>query len=227
MRIYDLHVRLDASQERQKLQSICKVARLLGYTGIAVESPKNLPERSEEDDFFIIQRTTLSTRSAARLRIRAEKIRKRVDLLVIHGRTKPIWLTAANVAAIDMVLLQDLDDFGVVDAQTARAVAAKQKPVEICLRGLLTQNGPVRSRLMRAMASALKYLLRAKCQIVLTSGATDACGLRSPQDLAALAYLADIPEEVAKQGILNHPTILLSRLTSYSTGQGSNPFRRR
>lgn len=212
MELYDLHVRLKYPQEPKKLKIIINVAQALGYAGIAVDSLNNPSKKEHEAGFSLIRRKTMSLRNATRLRLRAEKIRRQTDLLVIHGRTKPIWLAAATVPAVDMVMLSNLDDFGVVDSQVARAMAAAQKPIEVCLHGLLIEKGPMRSRLMRAMRSALQFLVRARCQLVLTSGAPTACFLRSPRDLAALSYLANIPEDIAIAGVLHNPTNLVTPL---------------
>ncbi|MDO8056969.1 MAG: RNase P subunit p30 family protein, partial [Candidatus Hermodarchaeota archaeon] len=83
--------------------------------------------------------------------------------------------------------------------------------VELCLHGLLTLKGPRRSRLMRAMGYAMECLLRAKTPLILTTGAQTPWQLRAPRDLAALAYLANLPEMQALKAIQEDPVKLVTR----------------
>jgi ribonuclease P/MRP protein subunit RPP1 len=205
----DLHVCLPYPRKEADSSAILTQALKLGLTGLGIQSQAPIPEKIVPKNLQLFSRTTLSPRSAARLRHRVERVKDRTDLLVVHGRTKPIWLAAAEIPTVDLILLLDLDDFTNVDSQMARLSATLDKPVEICLHGLLTLKGPARSRLMRAMGYATEYLLRAKAPIVLTSGAQTLWQLRTPRDLAALAYLAHIPEVQANQAVLEFPNKLV------------------
>lgn len=212
MRAYDLHVQ-EKSQDMNTLKDLCTVAYNLGFSGLAVETRTALPIKPLDVQFSIFRRATLSPRSAARLRIIVEKRRKQVDLFAIHGRTKPISLAAAVVPSVDLVMLRDLSDFTAFDSQVARTLAKQEKPVEVCLRGLIILSGADRSRLMRAMASAMACLSRANCTLILASGATTRYGIRSPRDLAALGYLANIPEDMAIKGVYDNPNTLVECLS--------------
>jgi RNase P/RNase MRP subunit p30 len=211
MRAYDLHVQ-EESQNMNKIKGLCSFANALGFSGLAIETSNSLPLGHLDEHFLMFRRITLSPKNAARLRFIVKKRRKLADIFAIHGRTKPISLAAAIIPAVDLVMLRDHGDFVTVDSQVARVLAKQEKPVEICLRGLLSLSGPNRSRLMRAMASAVSCLLRADCLFILTSGAKTRYGIRSPRDLAALSYFANIPEDAALKGIYDNPSALVERL---------------
>jgi RNase P/RNase MRP subunit p30 len=153
--------------------------------------------------------------------------RNQADLLVIHGRTKPVWLSAAEIPEVDMIMLQEMDDFTVIDSQISRTLAKNDKPVEICLQRLLSNKGPTRSRLMRVMKSAMDHLIRAKCNLILTSGTTGYWALRAPRDLAALGFLASLPETEAKKAILQRPIELINNLRTSKKSVSSKPARRK
>ncbi|MFX0078330.1 MAG: RNase P subunit p30 family protein [Candidatus Hermodarchaeota archaeon] len=227
MRTYDLDVRLTQRQSDADVKQFIDLVRELEFAGFALESPKPLNQRFYGKDLDIFRRVTMAPRSATRLRSHVKNQRNQIDLLVIHGRTKPVWLSAAEIPEVDMIMLQDIDDFTIIDSQISRALANNDKPVEICLQKLLSSKGPARSRLMRVMKIAIDHLLRAKCNIILTSGTTDYWGLRAPRDLAALGYLASIPETEAKNAILKRPIALIKALQTSMKTVSSKPPRRR
>jgi RNase P/RNase MRP subunit p30 len=198
MSAYDFHIRLPPQTDNAEFQLLRNVVATLGFAGLAIEASKALTDDSVNDELRIFRRVTLAPRSATRLRTLVKKKAKDADLLVIHGRSKPIWLAAAGISAVHMVMVKEIEDFMVFDSQVARAMANHDKPVEVCLHKLLVLKGAVRSRLMRVMNSAMDHLVRADCRLILTSGASGPCELRSPQDLEALSYLASVPENIAK-----------------------------
>jgi RNase P/RNase MRP subunit p30 len=200
MQFFDFHVHQSKPTIDASLGRFCTVAQELGFSGLAVEAPTKLPENLCEN-FNVFQRLTLLLPNASRLRYHAKRNRNKSDLLVVQGRTKPISLAAAGVSDVDMVMFSNIEDFGVVDSLVARTLSNQEKPVEICLRGLTRSFGPNRSRLMRTMATAVEHLVRAKCIIIITSGAATPLELRGPRDLIALAFLANISEGVAKHSM--------------------------
>jgi len=210
MRAVDLHVRLPYPQSETESSAMLTQALKLGLTGLGVESQEPIPAQLVPKTLGLFSRTTLSPRSAARLRQRVEGITNRNDLVVVHARTKPIALAAAEIPDVGMVLFHDVEDFAGVDSQMARALSTQKKPVEICLHGLLMMKGPGRSRLMRAMGYAMEYFLRAKTTLILTTGAQTIWQLRAPRDLAALAHLANIPESQAIQAAIESPLKLVT-----------------
>ena len=212
MSAYDFHIRLPPQPEMPEVELLQKVAAILGFVGLAIESSKAFTADAGHEKLTIFRRVTLFPRSAARLRAQVDKHTKDADLLVIQGRSKPIWLAAAEIPAVHMVMAKEIEDFMVIDSQTARAMANQGKPVEICLHKLLVLNGAIRSRLIRVMNSAMDHLGRADCPLILTSGASRACELRSPQDLMALSYLASVPENLAKAAMMQESKVLVSAI---------------
>jgi RNase P/RNase MRP subunit p30 len=227
MRTYDLDVRLPHRQSDSDVKQFLALVRELEFAGFALESSRPLGQRFKDAALDIIHRVTLAPRNATQLRSHVKTQRNQVDLLVIHGRTKPVWLSAAEIPEVDMVMLQDLDDFPVIDSQISRALANNDKPVEVCLQRLLSNKGPTRSRLMRVMKSAMDHLIRAKCNLILASGTIGYWGLRAPRDLAALGFLASIPETEAKNAILQRPIELIKNLRTSTKLVSSKPKRRK
>jgi len=127
MRTYDLDVRLTQRQSDSDVKHFLDLVRELEFAGFALESSRPLGQRFHEKDLNIIQRVTLTPRSATRLRSLVKNQRNQAALLVIHGRTKPVWLSAAEIPEVDMIMLQDLDDFTIIDSQISRAL--KDQPV--------------------------------------------------------------------------------------------------
>ncbi len=226
MRTYDLHIRLKHQKNETEFTRLQNLATNLGFAGLAIDSPKPIAAEKLHKSLTIFHRLTFLPRSAARLRFHVNKQIKQADLLVIHGRSKPIWLAAAEIPAVHMVMLKDIEDFLVFDSQVARAMANQNKPVEVCLHKLLTQKGSIRSRLMRVMRTAMDHLVRANCLLILTSGACDPCELRAPKDLEALSYLASVPEDVAKNAMNQGPMNLLSQIQVSREPRSSAPSGR-
>jgi RNase P/RNase MRP subunit p30 len=212
MRAFDLHVRVNNRDNGKELENLVAMAQDLTFTGLALDSSKPFTKDILKVPLKLIRRQTLAPRSATRLKQYIGKNRSQAEILVIHGRTKPIWLAAAELSMIDMVMLRDIDDFTKIDSQIARAMATHKKPVEVCLNGLLTYHGTARSKLIRVMSNAIEYLVRANCSLILTSGAINQWELRAPRDLAALGYLVNIPENLAKTAIFDNPLELLSKI---------------
>ncbi|MFX1509806.1 MAG: RNase P subunit p30 family protein [Promethearchaeota archaeon] len=212
MRTYDLHIRFNPNKNEEEFRRIKEMAMKLGFRGIAVESPTRGRFEENASPFEVLHRITLAPRSAARLRMRAKKHAQETDLLVIRGRSKPIWHVAAEIPTIHMVMLNDVEDYMTVDSKVARIMANHNKPVELCLHNLLTLTGSIRSRLMRVMNTAIDYLERANCPLVLTSGASSLYELRAPKELEALGYLASVSEKTAKNAIHEMPSTLVDSL---------------
>ena len=226
MRTYDLHIRLSPQRNEVEFNRLQTFAAKLDYKGLVIDAPKSVAVKKTENLLEVFHRMTLSPRSAARLKFQVNKQCKQTDLFVIQGRSKPIWLAAAEIPNVHMVMLKDIEDFMVVDSQVARAMTKRNKPVEICLNKLLTISGSLRSRLMRVMSTALEHLVRAKCTLILTSGAHHLCELRSPKDLEALSFLASVPEEIAKNAMHQNPIALISHLQASKTTSKTEPVRR-
>lgn len=227
MRTFDLHVRFNPRDNSKKLESLVTMAQNLTFTGLALDSATPIIQDLIDCPLELIHRQTLTPRSATRLRQYIEKKRRQTEILVIHGRTKPVWLAAAEVPTVDMIMIRDLEDFTVIDSQIARAMAATNKPIEVCLNGLIKFHGPPRSKLIRAMAGAMDYLVRAKCSLILTSGASNQWELRAPRDLAALCYLIKIPENLAKTAIFDTPIDLLSKTRNLTRKNPPRQARRK
>jgi RNase P/RNase MRP subunit p30 len=225
MQTYDLHVRLPVKNTEMEFGSLMKQASILGFAGLAIDSPNPFTTENTPDTLKLLHRFTFSPRSASRLRFHVNKQLKQVGLLVIHGRTKPIWLAAAQIPGVHMIMLKEIEDFRVIDSQVARAMAKQDKPIEICLHKLLIHTGSLRSRLMRVMQTALDHIVRADCKLILTSGATHSSELRAPKDLEALSYLASVSEEIAKRAMIQGPKDLVSSLQA-SNPQNTTPSRR-
>jgi RNase P/RNase MRP subunit p30 len=215
MRAYDLHVRAPNTSSPQTVQALCATARDLGFSGLALETSAPMTNAPVGCEFPVYRRTTLSLPNAARLRMLAEQWRSRTDILVVQCRSKPLGLTAAAASAVDLLMLRDLTDFAAFDSQVGRALVKANKPIEVCLGGLLQASGSGRSRLMRSMAGAASAIVRTGCSLVLTSGASTPSALRAPRDLSALAYLAGIPEDLADLAVYDVPTALVDQLETY------------
>jgi RNase P/RNase MRP subunit p30 len=216
MQTFDLHVRLPSKNTEMEVGHLMKQASTLGFDGLAIDSLKPFSAKNYPKNLELLHRFTFTPRNASRLRFHVNKHLKQVDLLIIHGRTKPIWLAAAQIPDVHMILLREIEDFQVIDSQVARALAKQDKPIEICLHRLLTHTGSLRSRLIRVMHTALDHIIRADCKLILTSGATHSCELRAPKDLEALSYLASVPEEIAKMAMNQWPRDLISSLQTSS-----------
>ena len=225
MRTYDLHVRFQAKNTEMEIDHLLKQASTLGFAGLAIDSPQPISTENRPETLELFHRLTFTPRSASRLRFHVNNHLKQVDLLVIHGRTKPIWLAAAQIPNVHMIMLKEIEDFLVIDSQVARTVAKQDKIIEICLHKFLTHTGSLRSRLMRVMHTALNDIIRADCTLILTSGASNSLELRAPKDLEALSYLASIPEETAKKAMNQGPRDLVSSLLA-SKQQTTTPSRR-
>lgn len=209
MRPYDLHIRFNPHQNEEEFRRIKEVAMKLGFKGIAVEAPRKGEPEEPSSQFEVFHRMTLSPRSAARLRLRANKHAQQTDLLVIKGRSKSLWHAAAEIPSIHMVMVNDVEDYLTIDSKAARIMANHNKPVELCLHNLLKLNGSLRSRLMRVMQIAITHLERAHCPFILTSGASHPFELRAPKELEALGYLASVSEESAKLAMHETPSTLI------------------
>jgi RNase P/RNase MRP subunit p30 len=212
MPMFDLHIRFNHSPTDVEFIRFSNLANTFGFTGLAIETSKALKLRALPYPLTIFRRLTLSPRGATRLRSRVHEQIRQTDLLVIHGRSKPIWLAAAEIPSVHMIMLKDIEDFMVMDSRVARVTANHSKPVELCLHNLLALKGSIRSRLLRVMNNAVKHLVRAGCPLILTSGASQLCELRAPRDLEALSFLAAVPEDLAKEAMRQKPLALISQI---------------
>ncbi len=148
----------------------------------------------------------------------ARKVRRDAEVVIAAGGAK-INRLASECWEVDIIgspELHDEKDFmhqanSGIDYVIARACAERGIAAELNFGNVLNSHGRRRAQILARMAQNVRICRDAGCDLVITSGAIDAYGLRAPRDLMAFGVLLGMSLEEAKAAVSDNPRKILKR----------------
>jgi len=148
----------------------------------------------------------------------ARKIRKDAEVVIVSGNDAVNRL-ASDCWEIDLIgspEMHEEKDFmhqmnSGIDYVIARACAEKGIAVELSFSNVLDSSGRKRSQILARMTQNVSICRDCGCDILITSGARDKYGLRSPRDLIAFGVILGMTTEEAKAAVSNSPKKILEK----------------
>jgi RNase P/RNase MRP subunit p30 len=213
MPFYDLSVRFTSPASIPLGLAIC---RDMGYSGIALEIPKNVDSRAipKFEGLAVWARTTIvpATQGTEALKQRLAPLRPTRDIVALRCTNPLITKWAANDHRIDILSFSQ-DIRKLFDESTAKAIASSDTPkaIEIEIAPLITASPGRRMSILRAFRHAAALAGRKHCPLVLVSGATNPYGLRGPRDMASLANLFGMDYSRALDALSFAPKTIIER----------------
>jgi len=132
----------------------------------------------------------------------ARKIRKRAEIILVHGGDLEINRKACETPEIDILAHPELgrNDPG-LDYVMARLAKKNNVAIEFNFRGLLVSYKKSRSDVFSAMLENAKLVRKYKVPFIMTSGAIEHHGLRSPSELIAMGRVLGLESNFIKNSL--------------------------
>ena len=188
------------------------MAKRLGLSGIGIA--QYYPQVSDlpSSDFELINAVIIKPESIADLEETARKVRKRCELLMVHGGNYDINRAACENNLVDVLCHPELGrkDSG-LDHICAKAANENNVAIEINFREILESYKRHRVFVISAIKKNIKICEKYDAPMITASGSVSKWGMRAGRELAAVSHLlgldisrslasvSDIPKEIVMQ----------------------------
>ena len=199
MKFYDYHVHPEID-----LENMLSMAEKLGWSGVCLacrsfreieEARNNLRKTGLEVAFGY----KIEARKPAEIAKTAKKIRKRVELILVHGGDPEINRKACETPEVDVLAHPELgrNDPG-LDHVMVKLAKENGVSIEFNFRNLLLSYKKSRSDIFSNMTENAKLVRKFRAPFVITSGALEPYDLRPPSELISFANLLGLNTKETK-----------------------------
>ncbi len=215
----DLHLSANPRNQQATQRLIARAAKL-GYSQISFPSASKLNENEltklkamcQEAGTDFVSRVDFCPRSEAELTRFLRKFRRKFEVICIACDNKEVARQAAKDRRVDLLNFNSLDYhkrfFDRAEAELANGSLAG---LEVDVKPLLILEGPVRVRLLSNLRREAALAREFRVPLVLSSGVSEERLMRSPGDMASLAYLFGLDEATALEAVSTAPTEIVWR----------------
>jgi ribonuclease P/MRP protein subunit RPP1 len=200
---YHVHPEIDLEGMLAKLEA-------LGWTGVcfvcksmeAIEQLKKALNalKSSKLDFALGYK--IETTQPEHLAKIAKNMRKKVEVLLVHGGNLEINRAACETPEVDILTHPELgrNDAG-LDYVAAKLARENKVAIEFNFRSLLLSYKKSRADIFSRMLENAKLVRKAKAPFIITSGAVEPYDLRSPYELMAFGKALGLNPKESKNGL--------------------------
>ena len=148
----------------------------------------------------------------------ARKLRKEAEVIIASGDDSVNRL-ASDCWEVDMIGSPETHDEGDfmhqmnsgIDYVIAKACAEKGIAIELNFANVLNAFGRRRAQVLARMAQNVSICRDCGCDVIITSGAKDKFGMRSPRDLMAFGIILGLKPEEALRAVSKNPAKVLRK----------------
>jgi ribonuclease P/MRP protein subunit RPP1 len=192
------------------------LAKHFGYSGITLANrsdkmPQLWPEMSLPEGFEIFRGIELLEGNPSKLHGLIGKLRKSVDVLIVHGGSETINRAAMENPGVDILNHPAFDKSSGLNQVLAKAAAENDVSIGLTLRPLLNSRGQRRIRLLSDLRVNLDLARKYDVSFVLSSDAMSCYDLRAPMDALALAEICGLEEDEAIDAMSTVPEKIISK----------------
>jgi ribonuclease P/MRP protein subunit RPP1 len=216
---YDVHVHSTHSGGISTLSEMIEMAHRLGHESICLSDfgaidPSQVESLLKECKGLtpnVYSRADVSPKTPRELSQKLNNIRRKVDLVAVECSTENICRFASTNRFVDILTLSPIAKAPVFTEIVARNCAKNGIALEITLIPFIRYYGKVRAKLLRIWRKILSVALRNDVIFVIGTGALSKYELRAPREMLLLAKLVGLPQDLAKQSLLENPFKLIER----------------
>ncbi len=140
------------------------------------------------------------------------KFRRQFEVICISCDNKEVARQAAKDRRVDLLNFSSLDYrkrfFDRAEAELASGCLAA---LEVDVRPLLVLEGPPRVRLLMSLRREVAVAREFHIPVIVSSGAAEARLMRTPKDMASLAFLFGLDEAAALDAVSTNPAAIVER----------------
>src|SRR4030043_771359 len=205
----DLHLRLNPRDSAAASRIINKAAAL-GYRLVAVpfsaetreDETAQLRSMCNETKIDFVSRVDIEPRTQNDLMHQLRRLRRRFEVVCVVCENKEVARQAAKDRRVDLLNFPSLDYHKrFFDRAEAELASNSLAALEIDTKPLLVLEGPPRVRLLSSLRREVAIAREFHVPIVLSSGISEQNLMRTPRDLASLAYLFGMNETEASDAV--------------------------
>jgi ribonuclease P/MRP protein subunit RPP1 len=215
----DLHLRINLKDTQGTQRLISKASRL-GYKQLAfpfTSQPSgnelaSLKAMCHDANVDFVFRADFYPRSEMELTRFLRKFRRQFEVICISCDNKEVARQAAKDRRVDLLNFSSLDYrkrfFDRAEAELASGCLAA---LEVDVRPLLVLEGPPRVRLLMSLRREVAVAREFHIPIIVSSGAAETRLMRTPKDMASLAFLFGLDEAAALDAVSTNPAAIVER----------------
>ena len=201
---------VDYHAHAENLAETIKAAKKLGFSGICLainwSGSENLEKFMPSINPF---KKELDIAIGVEIKDKPNKIchivesaREKAEIILVHGGDLEVNRVSVETAGIDILLHPEMgrEDSG-IDHTMARLAKKNNVAIEFSLNDLIQSSKLTRSRLLHNLMENAKLVRKYKAPFVLTSGAFDPFGLRSPSDLLSFGRVLGFQDPEIKKAL--------------------------
>ncbi|MFX1518588.1 MAG: RNase P subunit p30 family protein [Promethearchaeota archaeon] len=215
----DVHVHSIHSGGVSSPSEIVEIAQRLGLQNIYLSDfdaidPSQIDFLLEECKAFslnVYSRANVAPKTSRELIKKLNYLRKKVDLVAVECSTEKICRFASTNRSVDILTLSPMTKAPVFTDLVARNCAKNEIALEITLNPFIRYYGKIRAKLLRTWRKILSVALQNEILFVIGTGAINKFELRGPREMLLLAKLVGLPQDLAKQSLIETPFKLTER----------------
>lgn len=200
MNFYEYHIHPEVD-----LEGMIKTLQTLSWSGVClvcdslkkIEDCKKKLKKTNLDVAFGYKIETNKPDDVPKL---AKKVRKRVEIILVHGGDLEINRKACETSEVDILTHPELgrNDSG-LDYVMIKLAKKNGVSIELNFRGVLLSYKKSRSDVFSHMLENAKIIRKYRTPFVLTSGAIEPNDLRAPSEIISFGKLLGLnPKEIKK-----------------------------
>ena len=215
----DLHLRANLKDQEKAMQIVSKAAKL-GYNMISIPftTKLNLPElanfkaKCNEEGVDFVSRADYHPTTENDLTNFLRRFRRRFEIICISCDNKEVARQAAKDRRVDLLSFQSLDfNKRFFDRAEAELASSCLAALEVDVKPLLILEGPPRVRLLSILRREIAVAQEFRVPLVVSSGIDEERLMRTPKDMASLAFLFGLDEASALDAVSTTPESIVNR----------------
>ena len=190
---FDLSICL---QTKNDVDSYIEMAKQLGYDGFAVQDRLDKPIETRDDGFVLLNRYNLPQKSKRVMKNKVKQYRSKAIIVAAPLTNVNLANWAAEESMIDILTLVPPYNEHKLRKTTARLAASNFTMLEVPINPLLSVEGMARARILKTFRESVATAIGSGMSIILSSGATNPLGMRSPKAMQHIGQMLGI--EISK-----------------------------
>lgn len=192
----------------ENLEETIRTAKALGLSGICLASNwTNLQDFEKFKSETLPYKKEIDIAVGVEIKDKPNKIphivesvRRKAEVVLVHGGDLEANRVAVETPGVDILLHPEMgrEDSG-IDHTMAKLAKKNNVAIEFSMNDLIQSSKVTRSRLLHSMLENSKLVRKYRTPFVLTSGAFDSFGLRSPSELFSLGKVLGFQDPEIKK----------------------------
>lgn len=197
------------NSDSAEIDPFCRMGRSLDFSGLAVHSNLNRPEKTVEQ-MKIYRRVDIKGKSIGSIKKQIGQARNTSVILTLEigaiDRTN--WIVEDG--RVDLLTINSSSEHS-LRVTTARLASEAEIALEIQIAPLLHTSGLNRSKMLKTYREAIETAHDNDMMVVITSGTHIPMGLRSPVAMVHIGMLLGLDKSYAQKAIDDFPSVIVHR----------------